>query len=131
MASLRRRSLLCGSAVVVAAATVVGAANSSSASVQYVAGSSSAFAPVWSSTLQLWQYKCAFAGWDHVQVNWTCQLVLVSNGVVESQHTGSFSGGSANPGWYSYKKSPSTAMCTVAYAAYFDGSDHDRDEKCN
>jgi hypothetical protein len=96
----------------------------------YVAGSSVASKPVWDEATQSWYWKCTYAGWAHVQVNYDCHLNNLF-GTTISRRTGEFSGGSySTPGMY-FRKDNDAYLCTIAYAAYNNGSDSDSDEACN
>jgi hypothetical protein len=97
----------------------------------YVAGSANAFRPVYNSAAGGFTFKCAFAGWAGVKVNWTCKLTAPVLNLTLSSKSGSFSNGSANPGpWTVPKQHGITPVCTVAHATYADGSASDSDQKC-
>jgi hypothetical protein len=97
----------------------------------YEPGSANAFKPVYDSSLGGYKFKCSYAGWVSVRVNWTCDLTAPALGLTLSHKSGSFSGGDYNPGWWFYPKSYGvTTVCTVAYATYADGSAYDNDRKC-
>lgn len=91
--------------------------------VLYNPGSAVAFKPTYNTTLGGYQFKCAYAGWVQVTVNWSCDLTAPALGLTLSHKTGSFSSGSANPGpWFYAKSYGVTKVCTVAYASYANGS---------
>lgn len=124
----RRTATLAVTVAAVAAANLLVGPGDASAQV-YVAGSSVAFAPHYDTSIQAWVYHCSFAGWAHVQVNWTCSIEI-AGGPTEGSHRGSFSNGSTITSTWSYKKSPSTGLCTTASAGYADGSSSDFDRAC-
>lgn len=97
---------------------------------QYVAGSAVPFKPVWDDATQSYSWKCVFSGWAQVQVNWDCHLDNIF-GTAVSRHTGSYGGGTYSTPVYYYRKAYGTYLCTVAYAAYNNGSASDSDEACN
>ena len=66
-----------------------------------------------------------------MQVDWSCKLVNGYTGTTYLSRTGSFSDGSHVTALFWYKKSSSAYLCTVAYAAYNNGSDSDSDRKCS
>lgn len=96
----------------------------------YVAGSANAFAPTHDAATWTENFHCSFAGWAHVTVNWSCRLKDPTYGVYYSTHTGSFSKGYATTSTFSYTIA-NTYLCTLAYAAYQDGSASDDDTACN
>jgi hypothetical protein len=99
--------------------------------VQYVAGAATAVAPSWSSSAQGWYFRCSYAGWAHVRVNFTCKLVNGFTNTTLFSRSGSFSDGSHLTSQFFYKKSSSAYLCTVASASYADGSDSDSERRCN
>lgn len=94
----------------------------------YVAGSSVAAYPVYDTFTWSKIYKCTYAGWAHVQVNFQCRLQNPFTGTTYTGFSGSFSGGSYNPSARSFRTAD-TYLCTYASAAYNDGSDGDTDTK--
>lgn len=96
--------------------------------IRYVAGSSIAYIGYSSgSHSKIW--KCSFAGWAHVQVNWSCKLKNPYTGTTYSSRSGSFSDGSHVTPWYYFSKD-NVYLCADAYAAYNNGSDSDYDRTC-
>lgn len=95
----------------------------------YVAGSSVAGRPSYDQSLWAKKYNCAFAGWAHVTVNWTCQLKIYGQSGHLQEHDGSFASGGFVTPTYSYFTAD-TYLCSFAYAGYSDGSASNGDEKC-
>lgn len=75
----------------------------------------------------LWAYvwKCSYAGWDSIQVSWSCRLRLRVSGAQLKEQKGTFSGGSFNPGpWYYFMDPKAVCVKTDAwYTAYPSQSD--------
>jgi hypothetical protein len=95
----------------------------------YVAGSASPAKPGYDAATWSKTYKCAFAGWAHVRVNWQCRLKDPASGVYLSGHSGSFTTGSATTPTYFFPTA-NVYLCTVANASYADGSDSDSNQSC-
>ena len=131
---MKRRAAAFLCAILLASLTAAVPAVSATAAepqLAYVAGASVASRPTYDSSTGTFSYKCTYAGWASVRVNWECSLRAPALGLTLSSHSGSFSGGSASPPRYYYTKQYGiTTVCTVAYAAYADGSDWDSDTTC-
>lgn len=112
-----------------AAVAPVSPAQARTVSPNYVAGSAVAGTPVYDPITWTKSFKCTFSGWAHVPVIWDCKLKDGFTGAVYDEEQGGFSNGSVNPGPWTIFHS-NTYMCTVAYAAYTDGSDSDSDTSC-
>lgn len=97
---------------------------------QYVPGSAVAFKPVWDYASETWSWKCTYAGWAVVGKSWDCRLKNIY-GTTVSIHDGSFSNSGFHTALWFYRKSLSTRLCTVAYAAYDNGSSSDSSTACN
>ncbi|GAA2351785.1 hypothetical protein [Dactylosporangium salmoneum] len=130
---IRNRIVATGVALVVALAGLVGSneAQASPGKIQYTAGSSVVNYVFYDVANGGYKFKCAYAGWASVRVNWTCSLIAPALGVTLAAHPGSFSNGSANPNYFFYPKlQGSTIVCAVAYAEYNDGSDWSSQQVC-
>lgn len=97
----------------------------------YVAGASVARTPTYDAESGLWSWKCSYAGWAGVKVNYTCALYTGTGTLVAGPHTGSFSNGGHDTALYYSPKGSAGTICTVADAEYNDGSAGDEDRKCN
>jgi hypothetical protein len=131
----RRSALIAGIAATVLISIPAFSADGSTVLLaRYVAGSSVAHEPQYNSIAKTMDYKCSFAGWAHVKVNWTCTIKEGSGpgAVTLGSFDGSFSDGSANPAWHSVRMgSGRRFVCVYAYAAYNDGSGSDADQYCS
>lgn len=97
----------------------------------YAPGAAVASAPVYDAGMQSYTWKCTYAGWAAVQVNWTCRLKDGLYGATYSQFSGSFFNGYFTTALYYYHKASSGVyLCTYAAASYNDGSASDSDQAC-
>jgi hypothetical protein len=83
----------------------------------YVAGSAVASYPTYDVSLWAKVYKCTYAGWAHVLVNYQCRLKDPFSGYYLAGFTGSFSNGYANPSARTFRTA-NVYLCTLATAGY-------------
>jgi len=95
------------------------------------AGAAVANAIGYNWTLWAIVWKCSYAGWQSgTAVTWSCKLRDQVSGALYSAKSGSFSGGSLNPGPWYYFTGP-FRVCVYAEAHYTNwGSVKDTHTRC-